>query len=529
MSGHGRRLRVGLVCPYSFEAPGGVQNHVLGLARHLRESGHRPALLAPGDAAAAEAAGLGSIFTSAGAAVPVRYNGSTARVNFGPLTAARVRRWMRDGGFDLVHVHEPVTPSIALLALQAADVPVVATFHTATPRSRSMQLARAVLGPLVAKVAAGIAVSETARDVVVHHLGGDPVVIGNGIRYDDFAVDGLDSSRPGVTRPVRIVYVGRDEPRKGLDVLLDALPSLRRELGAVQVLVVGRSGRALPADCISLGMLTEHEKAEVLRSADVFVAPHRARESFGIVVVEAMASGVPVVASALPAFRDLLSPPDAPALGELVPPGDPGALSAAVVQALREPDPGRRAKARAAAARFDWAVVGRRIVDVYGTAIGSGRAAPGAQPTGQWPALDAALVRRAQAALQTAGAPGTDPATALLLIDAAGAALAPGLDWQERERAENELSLVLGSVLPALAGHADELHAAHAAAELQRRVHNDAVGRRAGGRRPGRQNHRGHADARGAFETAAGAELVWPCDAEPAAGGRRRAGPGSRT
>src|SRR4051812_41602145 len=160
-------LRVGIVCPYSFDVPGGVQNHVLGLARYLRQSGHLPSVLAPGELDPASVGLDVEEFASVGAAVPVRYNGSVARVNFGPLSAARVRRWLRKGDFDLLHIHEPITPSISLLALWAAEQPVVATFHAATPRSRSMQLAGGVLRAAIEKIDAGIAVSESARNVVV--------------------------------------------------------------------------------------------------------------------------------------------------------------------------------------------------------------------------------------------------------------------------------------------------------------------------------------------------------------------------
>ena len=178
-----RPLRIGLVCPYSLDRPGGVQNHVLGLARALRALGHDPAVLAPGDLPTLEP---GLDFTSAGPALPVPYNGSVARVSFGPITASRVRRWLRDGDVDLVHLHEPITPSISLLALRHAQVPVVATYHTATPRSRTMQLAGDALRGLIEKVDAGIAVSEPARDVVVRHLGRDPVLIPNGFDHASF-------------------------------------------------------------------------------------------------------------------------------------------------------------------------------------------------------------------------------------------------------------------------------------------------------------------------------------------------------
>ena len=302
-----------------------MQNHVLGLARHLRERGHVPSVLAPGELPTRLATALDEDeFTSAGAAVPLRYNGSVARVGFGPLSAARVRSWLRRGAFDLLHVHEPITPSVALLALWAAEVPVVATFHTATPRSRSMQLAGGVLRPALEKLDAQIAVCESARLVVVQHLGRDAVVIPNGFRAADFAPT-PGPGRPADRRP-RLLFLGRtDEPRKGLDVLLAALPAIREAVPDLEVVVAGQGARPLPPDCVGLGLVDERRKADLLASADVFVAPHRARESFGIVVLEAMASGAPVVASDLPAFAELLGGigPGPAERGVLFPAGGP--------------------------------------------------------------------------------------------------------------------------------------------------------------------------------------------------------------
>ncbi len=221
------RLRVGLVCPYSFDSRGGVQSHVVGLARFLTAAGHDVRLLAPGKLAAD--AGLHpEQFTSAGAAIPVPYNGSVARVNFGPAGRTRARRWLQHGNFDVIHIHEPITPSIALLALLEARAPVVATFHAAIPRSRTMELAAQALRAVIAKIAIGIAVSEPARRVVRQHLRRDAEVIPNGFHFADFATDSAPSrlagSWRGGDRP-RLSFLGRtDEPRKGLSVLLDALP-----------------------------------------------------------------------------------------------------------------------------------------------------------------------------------------------------------------------------------------------------------------------------------------------------------------
>jgi phosphatidyl-myo-inositol alpha-mannosyltransferase len=371
-------LRIGLVCPYSFEVYGGVQNHVLGLARYLREEGHDPHILAPGCPEPALTDGLR--FTSAGPAVPVPYNGSVARVNFGPRTATRVRRWLRSTAFDVLHLHEPVTPSAALLALWLAASPVVATYHTATPRSRTMEVAGTALQGWIAKIDAGLAVSETARQVVARHLGRDAVVIPNGVRAAEFE----HRSTPrlawrGGARP-RVTFLGRlDERRKGLDVLIAALPALRAAVPEVDVVVAGRGSRALPAGVRSLGAVSNADKQALLASTDVFVAPHRERESFGLVLVEALASGADVVASDLPAFHELLRH-DGVSLGRLVPVGDPDALASAVADRIAGRAPSAQPAAAAAVRCYDWSVVGAAITGVYRAVLRGAPLQPAPQP-----------------------------------------------------------------------------------------------------------------------------------------------------
>jgi phosphatidyl-myo-inositol alpha-mannosyltransferase len=382
-----RPLRVGMVCPYSFDVPGGVQNHVLGLARHLSQAGHQPYVLAPGELRSSTAGLDLENFASVGAAMPVPYNGSVARVNFGPLSASRVRRWLRNGKFDLIHIHEPITPSVALLALLAAEQPVVATFHTATPRSRSMQLASGLLRAAIEKIDAGIAVSESARNVVVQHLGRDAVVIPNGIRFEDFAERGqmrtelvevrpstgsghITESPPTSQQP-RLIFIGRlDEPRKGLDVLLAAIPLIKQALPNLKVIVAGQGSRTLPSWCCNLGTITEEDKIALLNSADVFVAPQLARESFGLVLLEAMASGVQIVASDLPSFVDLLgAPQDEERRGDVFAVGDYQALAQAVLDALERPNPLQAARAQQAARSYDWSRVGMAVLAVYRAAL----------------------------------------------------------------------------------------------------------------------------------------------------------------
>ncbi len=378
MSGS-HRLRIGLVCPYSLDVPGGVQNHVLGLAAYLRGQGHDAYVLAPGELTG-DTLGLDPAhFTGTGAALPLRYNGSVARVSFGPLVAARTRHWCREGDFDLLHVHEPLSPSVALLALAAAEVPVVATFHTATPRSRALQLAGAALAGALDKIAAAVAVSEAARDVVVRHLGRDPMIIPNGFTRERYLAPAVTTAGWRNGHRPRLVFVGRlDEPRKGLNVLLDALPALWRIRSDLEVVVAGAGRRVLPPGCRRLGPISERDKAALLASADVFVAPHTERESFGIVLLEAMASAAPVVASDLAPFADLLSYDErgvTRTAGRLFRSGDAADLAAAVDEVLRRPDPARTAQAQELTRRYDWSTVGASVCALYDAVLEASMAA----------------------------------------------------------------------------------------------------------------------------------------------------------
>src|SRR3954469_19804702 len=229
-------MRIGIVCPYSFDVPGGVQFHVRDLAEHLIGRGHDVSVLAPAD----DDTPVPPYVTPSGRAVPVPYNGSVARLNFGPVSARRVRRWLEAGQFDVVHIHEPVTPSLSLLALWACDGPIVATFHTSNLRSRAMQAAYPLVRPSLEKISARVAVSEDARHTVTTHIGGDAVVIPNGVYVDRFADAPRRAAWIGTPASPTIAFLGRmGEPRKGLPVLAAALPEVLRSVPGVRVLVAG--------------------------------------------------------------------------------------------------------------------------------------------------------------------------------------------------------------------------------------------------------------------------------------------------
>ncbi|WP_007023955.1 glycosyltransferase family 4 protein [Saccharomonospora iraqiensis] len=366
-------MRIGIVCPYSFDVPGGVQGHVRDLAAALRAHGHTVSVLAPGDE---DGPDLPDFVQPAGRSLGIPYNGSVARLQFGPVSYARVRRWLRESDLDVLHLHEPTAPSLSLLALKLAEGPIVATFHTSTPRSRTLAAFEPVLRPLLEKVTARIAVSALARRVQVEHLGGDAVEIPNGV---DTSLFSTARPLPGYPRAGGTVgFVGRfTEPRKGMGVLLDALRRLAPGLPDLRLLVVGRGeaetlyrqGGPELADRIDLlGRVDDATKARALRSVDVYCAPNTGGESFGMILTEAMAAGTPVVASGLDSFRRVL---DDGRAGLLVPTGDPRALAEALGALLA--DPVRRAELSAAAtgrvALYDWTTVVGQVLRVYETAI----------------------------------------------------------------------------------------------------------------------------------------------------------------
>lgn len=368
-------LRVGIVCPYSFDVPGGVQFHVRDLAESLIARGHEVSVLAPAD----DETPIPGYITPAGKAVPVKYNGSVARMTFGPVTAARVRRWLAAGNFDVLHLHEPVTPSLSMLALWIAQGPIVATFHTALIRSRALQIAYPLVRQSLEKIDARIAVSEDARRTLVDHLGGDAVVIPNGVEVGTFAAARPDPRWTGTPEAPTIAFLGRlDEPRKGLPVLTAAIPAILEQVPGARFLIAGRGDDGRDAAIATLGDLAPHVeflggisdevKAALLSSVDLYIAPQTGGESFGIVLVEAMSAGACVVASNLGAFRRVL---DDGAAGALFDVGNPSALADTVLRVLADPSARTAYCSRATefVRQFDWSTVTAEILAVYDTVL----------------------------------------------------------------------------------------------------------------------------------------------------------------
>ena len=369
-----RKLRIGIVCPYSWDVPGGVQNHIRDLAEFLLNNGHHVEVLAP----ATEGTDLPDYVVSAGRAVSIPYNGAVARVLFGVVANSRVRSWINDGNFDLLHLHEPAIPSLSLLACWAGEGAMVGTFHAAAKYQKAIVAIGPILEPVIEKLSARIAVSESARLTLTAHLETDAIVIPNGIYANNYR----DGSPRAEWQGNTIGFLGRfEEDRKGLPVLLDALPIISRFVPDIRVLIAGPGDSEEVLEKVNpqlrdrvefLGKISEEDKADFLASVSLYIAPNTGGESFGIILAEAMAGGATVVASDIPAFADVLGDGKYGALFESE---NSKSLAKVIIDMLRDNEK-RKALAIAGAVhaqRFDWSQVGEEIFEVYELAMVQGR------------------------------------------------------------------------------------------------------------------------------------------------------------
>ena len=364
------RKRIGIVCPYGWDTPGGVQAHIADLATYLISQGHFVSVLAP----TSDEDGLPDYVVSAGKPIAIPYNGAVARILFGPIAFARVRQWIAQGEFDLLHLHEPAIPSISLLACFAAEGPLVGTFHASAKKQKAIFAIGPILEPVIEKLTARIAVSEAARSTLTEHLETDALVVPNGIYARRLASGAINPQWTGNT----IGFIGRfAEPRKGLNVLVQALPSIIAEIPDVGVLVAGPGDadeflETVPQNLRNrftfLGRITEKEKADFLHSIGLYVAPNTGGESFGIILAEALAGGAAVVASDIPAFKALLGEGR---YGSLFRSEDPQSLASSIVTILQDSQLREkfRSEGKVYAQSFDWDVVAERIYDVYEMAM----------------------------------------------------------------------------------------------------------------------------------------------------------------
>lgn len=367
-----KKLKIGMVCPYGWDTPGGVQIHIKELAEYFINQGHDVSVFAPvtDDSNIQE-----SWLVSAGRPVAIPFNGAVARISFGPLASSRVRQWIANGDFDLLHLHEPAIPSLSLLACWASEGPMVATFHAASPKQKAIYAIGPILEPVLEKLTARIAVSEMARQTLKDHFETEAVVIPNGINSTK-----LHEAEPNpIWQSGRTIgFIGRfTEPRKGLSVLLEAMPIVAKAFPDVQLLIAGPGDsdemkKVFPPSIAErtkfLGRLSEEEKASFFKSVEIYIAPNTGGESFGIILAEAMAAGTPIVASDIPAFSDLLVSGEYGALFDSENSKD---LAKILIELLRDQNRRQELSARALeySEKFDWQTVAEQIMSVYELAL----------------------------------------------------------------------------------------------------------------------------------------------------------------
>ena len=366
-------MKIGLVCPYIYPGSGGVAQHVQHLYENLRLRGHDVRIITASHGP--QRASEGDILRiGVGFSVPL--NGSMGTLTFSPRYLSQVREMLARERFDVLHLHEPFVPFLSLFLLRESHSVNVATFHAYAGFSPSYELGSRVMNGHAARLHGRIAVSAAARHFIDRFFPGDYKVIPNGVDVPRFA-NAVPLARWQDGTP-NVLFVGRHEPRKGLLDLLKAHRILRRTGHENRLLIVGtgpqeREARRYVATrglqaVEFLGRVSDAEKAQLFRTADVYASPATGGESFGIVLLEAMAAGAPIVASDIHGYKGVVRRGRE---GLLVPPHEPKELATAIARLLDEPElrESMRAAGRARAEEFSWPRVTGRVEEYYGFVI----------------------------------------------------------------------------------------------------------------------------------------------------------------
>lgn len=368
-------MRIALVSPYDYPFPGGVTQHIYYLDKHLRELGHQVKIIAPCAGSEPEELPENVVVTTT-KVISIPFSGSKARIPYSPMVNWRVRGALHEEDFDILHAHEPMTLPVPIMALTHSRAVNVGTFHAYRDTHVIYKYGRRVFQPFFDKLHGKIAVSEAARDTVARYFGGEFVIIPNGIDVERFAGEHVRPLEQYLDGRPNILFVGRLDPRKGFKHLLRAFPYIKKEFPRARLLVVGAYTKEEVTDHLLyareqhitgvkfVGRVSDDDLPRYYRTCDVFCAPSTGFESFGIVLLEAMAAGKPTVASDIPGYRDLLADGKE---GFLTEPKNERALAEALVQILRNEGlqraMGREGQAKARL--YSWRQVTLRVLEFY--------------------------------------------------------------------------------------------------------------------------------------------------------------------
>ncbi|MSQ22972.1 MAG: glycosyltransferase family 1 protein [Chloroflexi bacterium] len=366
-------MKIALASPYDYAYPGGVTEHIGHLAHEFQRTGHEVHIIAP----CSDEPPSDFPFHRLGIPFALPANGSVARIGLSTRLSQEVRETLASGAFDIIHLHEPLVPMLPLAVLRASRTTNVGTFHTFRNSTLAYLSAKPFLEYFFRKLHGKIAVSESARDFVAEHFPGQYRIIPNGIDVEQF-------SRPRPPIPelndgrLNVLFLGRLEKRKGLSHLLRAWVRVREEVPEARLVVVG-GGQGLAHyqkfvqarvsdDIVFTGLVSDEDKVRYYQSADVFCAPSTGGESFGVVLLEAMAAGRAIVATDIPGYRGVVTDGKE---GLLVPPKNSDLLAQALLQALRDPELRSRlgSNGRQTAQHYTWKRVSSQVLDYYSETI----------------------------------------------------------------------------------------------------------------------------------------------------------------
>jgi phosphatidylinositol alpha-mannosyltransferase len=371
-AGRARPLRIGICAPYDLGRDGGVNSHIRAQARALRELGHDVCVFG------ASSAPLGGGELAVSACVSLVIGGTETGIGVDPRSWRRVAELFRTARFDVLHMHEPLMPLVPWVALVQSAAPVVATFHTHREGGhRWYGPYRRLLAPLMRRIRTRLTVSDAARRTVARAFPGDYEVVPNGIDVDRFRqAAGRPPSVPHSLRPV--LFVGRLEPRKGVDRLIRAMSLVQAHASDARLVIVGdgpdrasleATARDAGVEVTFAGRVSDDELPAYYRAAEIVCSPALGDESFGIVLLEAMAAGRPIVATRIEGYAELLTGSGS---ARLVDVDDPPALAREIISLLADPELRRSLGARGAVfvRDYDWAAIARRLESIYLTVTG---------------------------------------------------------------------------------------------------------------------------------------------------------------